>query len=253
MISYTSLGSGSRGNCTLVRQGRTLLMVDCGFTLRETQRRLARVDLVPGDITAILVTHEHSDHAKGVESLARTFAIPVYMSHGTSVALKLPRMAHYNIIHGGAELQFGEIDVKAISVPHDSREALQFIFQAQQSRLGVLTDLGHLSNHVIEHYKTCHGLVLEFNHDTEMLRKGPYPYSLQKRVGGDWGHLNNEQAAALLSHIPYEQLQQVVVSHISEKNNCEERVMAVLQNALPDLAKVIVADQENGFPWLHLG
>jgi len=253
VISYTSLGSGSRGNCTLVRQGRTLLMVDCGFSLRETQRRLARVDLVPGDIDAILVTHEHADHAKGIESLARTFAIPVYMSHGTFTALKLPMMAHYHIIHGGAELQFGDIDVKAVSVPHDSREALQFIFHAQQKKLGVLTDLGHLSAHVIEHYKHCHGLVLEFNHDPDMLRNGPYPFSLQRRVGGDWGHLNNEQAASLLSHIPYEQLQQVVVSHISEKNNCEERVIAAINARLPSMEKVVIADQDNGFPWLHLG
>lgn len=253
MLSFTSLGSGSRGNCTLVRHDKTVIMVDCGFSLKETQRRLARVDLVPGDIDAILVTHEHADHAKGVESLARTFAIPVYLSHGTFTAMQLQRMAHYHLIHGGAKLQIGNIDINAVAVPHDSREALQFIFHAHQKRLGVLTDLGHLSPHVIDHYRHCHSLLLEFNHDQQMLREGPYPYHLQRRVGGDWGHLNNDQAAHLLSHINYAELQHLVVSHISEKNNSQTRVVEAIERVLPNLEKVVFADQENGFPWLHLG
>jgi phosphoribosyl 1,2-cyclic phosphodiesterase len=162
-------------------------------------------------------------------------------------------MANYHLIHGGAKLQIGHIDISAIAVPHDSREALQFIFHANERRLGVLTDLGHLSPHVIDHYRHCHSLLLEFNHDPQMLRDGPYPYHLQRRVGGDWGHLNNDQAAHLLNHIDYAVLQHLVVSHISEKNNCESRVVEAIQRVLPSMEKVIFADQENGFPWLHLG
>jgi phosphoribosyl 1,2-cyclic phosphodiesterase len=227
-------------------------MIDCGFSLREVQRRLARLDLVPGDIDAILVTHEHADHAKGVESLARTFSIPVYMSHGTFVATKWQRLPNYRLIHGCEAFQVGDIDVQTVAVPHDSREATQFVFRGAEKVLGVLTDLGSITPHVIDQYRHCHSLVLEFNHCPELLAIGPYPPMLQRRVGGNWGHLSNEQAASLLTHIDYDQLHHVVVSHISEKNNHHDRVMAAMQQVLPNLDKVVVADQENGFPWLHL-
>jgi len=252
VLSFASLGSGSRGNCTLVQRGDTTLMIDCGFSLREVQRRLARLDLVPGDIDAILVTHEHSDHAKGVESLARTFSIPVYMSHGTFIATKWQRLPNYHLIQGSHRFSIGGIDVQTVAVPHDSREATQFVFESSSKVLGVLTDLGSITPHVIEHYRHCQGLVLEFNHCPELLARGPYPPSLQRRVGGDWGHLSNDQAASLLQHIDFNQLKHVVVSHISEKNNAHDRVMASMQAVLPNLDKVVFADQENGFPWLHL-
>lgn len=252
MLSFASLGSGSRGNCTLVQRGHTTLMIDCGFSLREVQRRLARLDLVPGDIAAILVTHEHSDHAKGVESLARTYAIPVYMSHGTFLATKWQRLPHYRLIKPSQSFSVGDIHVQTVAVPHDSREATQFVFRHADKVLGVLTDLGSITPHVIEHYRHCNGLVLEFNHCPDMLAKGPYPPALQRRVGGNWGHLSNDQAASLLQHVDYDQLQHVVVSHISEKNNAPERVVASMQRVLPNLEKVVVADQENGFAWLSL-
>ena len=252
MLSFASLGSGSRGNCTLVQRGHTTLMIDCGFSLREVQRRLARLDLVPGDIDAILVTHEHSDHAKGVEGLARTYAIPVYMSHGTFLATKWQRLPNYRLISPNQAFTLGEIDIQTVAVPHDSREATQFVFKHADRVLGVLTDLGSITPHVIEHYRHCHGLVLEFNHCPDLLAKGPYPPALQRRVGGNWGHLSNDQAASLLQHVDYDQLQHVVVSHISEKNNAPDRVFASMQRVLPNLDKVVVADQENGFSWLSL-
>ncbi len=227
-------------------------MIDCGFSLREVQRRLARLDLVPGDIDAILVTHEHSDHAKGVEALARTYAIPVYMSHGTFLATKWQRLPNYRLISPNQTFSLGDIDVQTVAVPHDSREATQFVFRYADKVLGVLTDLGNITPHVIEHYRHCHGLVLEFNHCPDLLAKGPYPPALQRRVGGNWGHLSNDQAASLLQHVDYEQLQHVVVSHVSEKNNAPERVVASMQRVLPNLEKVVVADQENGFSWLSL-
>jgi phosphoribosyl 1,2-cyclic phosphodiesterase len=236
----------------LVQRGHTTLMIDCGFSLREVQRRLARLDLVPGDIAAILVTHEHSDHAKGVESLARTYAIPVYMSHGTFLATKWQRLPHYRLIKPSQSFSVGDIHVQTVAVPHDSREATQFVFRHADKVLGVLTDLGSITPHVIEHYRHCNGLVLEFNHCPDMLAKGPYPPALQRRVGGNWGHLSNDQAASLLQHVDYDQLQHVVVSHISEKNNAPERVVASMQRVLPNLEKVVVADQENGFAWLSL-
>jgi phosphoribosyl 1,2-cyclic phosphodiesterase len=227
-------------------------MIDCGFSLREVQRRLARLDLVPGDIDAILVTHEHSDHAKGVEGLARTYAIPVYMSHGTFLATKWQRLPNYRLIRPNQAFTLGEIDIQTVAVPHDSREATQFVFKHADRVLGVLTDLGSITPHVIEHYRHCHGLVLEFNHCPDLLARGPYPPALQRRVGGNWGHLSNDQAASLLQYVDYDQLQHVVVSHISEKNNAPDRVFASMQRVLPNLDKVVVADQEYGFSWLSL-
>jgi len=251
-VRFASLGSGSRGNGTLVQSGDTLLLIDCGFSLKETEARLTRLGVSGADIAAILVTHEHTDHCSGVGKLSRRYDIPVYMTRGTWASERCQDVAQVEYFHSEAPFTIGAIRVAPIAVPHDAREPCQFVLQARDQILGVLTDLGSVPPAVIEHYRDCQALLLECNHDSEMLEAGPYPPSLQRRVGGDWGHLNNHQAAGLLTQIPDDQLQHLVIAHLSEKNNCRDRVSVALAAVYAQIDAVVWADQVEGFDWLEL-
>lgn len=251
-MRFASLGSGSRGNGTLLESGSTCLLVDCGFTMRETERRLARLGRQVSDLSGILVTHEHSDHIKGVVPLARKYAIPVYATHGTAQYDGMAELASLHEVNTHGTFTVGDIEVTAVAVPHDAREPCQYVFGHRNRRLGLLTDLGSVTQFVVEQYRDCDALVLEFNHDTDMLAMGPYPPSLKRRVGGDWGHLNNRQAAQLLSMVEQARLQHVVMAHISEKNNTVALAEAELHTVLERSEAAISADQDEGFDWLAI-
>ena len=251
-MRFASLGSGSKGNATLVQAGDTLIMVDCGFSLRETTRRLDVLGLVPAQLTAILVTHEHSDHSSGVSILSRKHNIPVYLTHGTYGSGRCDNCFSPRHFSPGEHFFIGCLEVKAVAVPHDAREPCQYRFFHQEKSLGVLTDLGSITPHVVDSYRGCDGLVLEFNHDRQMLQEGVYPHHLKRRVGGDWGHLNNHQAASLLQQIDHASLRHLVVAHVSEKNNSQQQAERALLSVLPSLDDVVWADQANGFGWLSL-
>jgi phosphoribosyl 1,2-cyclic phosphodiesterase len=252
------LGSGSRGNAALVEYRDTLLMIDCGFSISETERRLARAGRDPADITAILVTHEHSDHASGVLRLAARHAIPVYLTPGTGLAIGagahtggVRNEIHCIDAHGSFEL--GQLQVHPLPVPHDAREPCQFMFEAQGRRLGVLTDTGHLTPHLLARLGDCDALVVECNHDIEMLADGHYPAALKRRVGGHLGHLNNAQAAALAAVQDTARLQWLVGVHLSAQNNTPERARSALTDALGGACVPIwLADQDEGLDWLEL-
>lgn len=256
MLRFASLGSGSRGNATLVQAGPTCLLVDCGFTIKETERRLACLGLTAADITALLVTHEHSDHIKGVGPLARRHGMPVYSSFGTHYAVAAGRKSlqgvHWHELRLGRPLMIGSIEVDPVAVPHDAREPCQFVFRYQAQQLGVLTDLGSVTEHVIKRYRGCDALLLECNHDVNMLANGPYPASLKRRVGGDYGHLNNRQAAALLERLECGRLQHLVLSHLSEHNNLPELALAAIAPLLGH-ERIVVASQDAGFDWREIG
>lgn len=251
-MQFASLGSGSKGNATLVRAGATLVMVDCGFSARETARRMAQLGVEPGDLDAILVTHEHSDHASGVATLSRRFALPVYLTHGTCLSGRLDGSHSLQQFNCGDRFTIGELAVTTIAVPHDAAEPCQFRFEYAGRHLGVLTDLGSVTPHVVDSYRGCHGLLLEFNHDYDMLMTGEYPEHLKRRVGGNWGHLNNEQSAELLGQLDHKDLRHVVAAHISEKNNSLEHTARALEDALGSLERVIFAAQGEGFTWLDV-
>ena len=251
-MQFASLGSGSKGNATLVRAGATLIMVDCGFSLRQTLQRLERLAVAPQQLDAILVTHEHSDHSSGVAALSRKFEIPVYLTHGTAGTGRCEDNFIEHCFNCGDSFRIGELDIRAVAVPHDAAEPCQYRFTWGERNLGILTDLGSLTPHVVENFRDCHSLLLEFNHDLEMLMEGPYPAHLKRRVAGDWGHLNNDQAAELLRQIDGDNLQQLVVGHISEKNNSRHRAEAALLSALASLDKVVFAEQAGGFDWQEL-
>ena len=251
-MRFASLGSGSRGNATLLEAGDSLLLIDCGFSVRETDARLARLGISARQLSAILVTHEHSDHCSGVARLSRRYQIPVYMSHGTWASGRCGEVHQLHHFHSEAAFNVGEVEVMPVAVPHDAREPCQFVFRHGARQLGVLTDLGSITQLVTRHYEGCQALLLECNHDPVMLRDGPYPEALKRRVGGEWGHLSNQQAAEFLARVQGPQLQHVVIAHISEKNNDKTRVLQALEVDYQRCAALCWADQKTGFDWLSI-
>ena len=251
-MRFASLGSGSKGNATLVQAGEALVLVDCGFSLRETTRRLARLDLAPEQLSAILVTHEHGDHCSGVATLSRKHGIPVYLTHGTAGSGRCDGASELRCFNCEDSFDIGGLTVQAVTVPHDAAEPCQFRLDFDGHSLGILTDLGHITPHVVESYRGCDSLLLEFNHDTEMLQAGAYPPPTKRRVGGDWGHLNNEQAADLLRQLDVARLNNLVVAHISENNNCRDLATRELATVLESTESVVWACQLEGFDWLQV-
>jgi phosphoribosyl 1,2-cyclic phosphodiesterase len=250
-MRLASLGSGSKGNATLVESDNTCILIDCGFSLKDTSKRLGRLGRSVEDLDAILVTHEHSDHIKGVATLAKKYQVPVYMSHGTASSQKeLPFKVEKINCH--SPFTVGDILVDPVPVPHDAREPCQFVFAQNDFRLGVLTDLGHISSIVFDQYKNCDLLLVEANHDLDMLHKGPYPPGLKQRVAGDWGHLSNHQTMQFLQAINHDRLQKVVLGHISETNNSTSLVESCLSNVTKLKADITLADQSGGSHWLFL-
>lgn len=251
-LKFASLGSGSKGNGTLVASADHCLLVDCGFTIKETELRMQRLGMSPADLSAIVVTHEHGDHLSGVAPLARKYHLPTYLTPGTLRARDIGKLPELRLIEGHRPFVYGDIAVTPVAVPHDARESAQFIFRSRGSSLGLLTDLGTVTPHVEAQFGGCDGLVLEANHDLRMLAEGPYPPSLKRRVGGAYGHLNNQQAAGFLQRTGYAQLQHLVVAHISEKNNRIELAREALAEVTERLASSIFACQQQGFGWLQL-
>lgn len=249
-MQFASLGSGSRGNCTLIETDGTAILVDCGFSMRETERRLKRLAREIEQVSAILVTHEHGDHVRGVASLAKKYNIPVWSSRGTAKAAKLVELQSWQCIDIHQTFEINNLQIQPVPVPHDAREPCQFVFSDGDWRVGVLTDTGSITPYIEEQYSSCDAFILEANHDEEMLANGPYPVSLKQRVGGDYGHLNNQQAKNLLSSIDTSKLQYLVASHISDKNNTTELAQETMSEALDTGASWIdVATQEEGLDW----
>lgn len=252
-MRFASLGSGSRGNATLIQAGDTILMVDCGFSASETELRLARLGVEPASIAALLVTHEHSDHASGVTRFASRHGIPVRCTSGTRAACMKLGFEIAEPFESEQRFVIGDIQVIPVTVPHDAREPVQFLFDGGSHRFGLLTDVGSVTAHMRRMFSGCAALLLECNHDREMLEDGPYPPSLKQRVGGPLGHLSNHQAADLLRSLDKQWLQHLAAAHLSEKNNTPELARAALAEAADcDVAWVGVADQESGLDWREL-
>lgn len=256
MIRFASLGSGSQGNALIVDVGETKLLLDCGFSVRATSQRLGRLGVSSDEITALLVTHEHSDHVAGVCRFAGRHGIPVFLTHGTYIALSRGQspLPEYKIVDSHLPFSIGSIEIQPFPVPHDAREPVQYVFGDGKRRLGVLTDTGTITPHIVERLNGCDALVLECNHDPDMLASSTYPYALKQRIAGSYGHLGNEQAASLFGQIKTTCLQHVVAAHLSEQNNRPALARHALSRAL-DCGEdwVCVADQENGFAWRELG
>jgi phosphoribosyl 1,2-cyclic phosphodiesterase len=263
-MKFASLGSGSEGNALLVAAGRTRVLMDCGFGLQDTLSRLARLGVSADQLTGVVVTHEHGDHIGGVARLARKFNLPVWLTHGTlrSTENICPGTRQPGTFAGIAGLHeidphqafaIDEIEIIPYPVPHDAAEPVQFVFSDGARRLGVLTDTGCSTAYIEETLSGCHALVLECNHDSGMLMGGDYPYSLKQRVGGRFGHLNNQDAAGILSRLDVSRLQHLVAAHLSRKNNTASLAVQALSGVLNCEADWVgVATQEEGFAWREI-
>ncbi len=254
-MRFACLGSGSQGNSLVIEVAKTRLLLDCGFTLKEVIARLSRLGLQPDMVDGIIITHEHEDHIGGVERFARRFDVPVWLTHGTLRGAKktfstLPRI---NIIDSHQRFSIGDIDIQPYPVPHDAHEPTQFILGDGAFRLGVLTDTGCSTTHIETVLSRCHALVLECNHDAQLLASSNYPQSLKQRVGGRLGHLENTTSAKLLANLDCSLLQHLIVAHLSRINNTPKLAQSAISNAIKcELDWVGVADQDLGFDWRQL-
>lgn len=256
-MRFASLGSGSAGNALVVEVSQTRLMLDCGFSIKETLMRLGRLGLTPSDLTGIVITHEHDDHAGGAFKLAAKYKIPVWLTYGTLKMVTRYMPNHHelelHVVDSHSAFTIADILVQPYPVPHDAREPIQCVFSDGSRRLGVLTDVGRTTPHIEQCLSACQALVLECNHDTSMLQAGPYSWSLKQRVGGDLGHLDNLDSADLLSRLDNSQLQHLVAAHLSAKNNTPQLARSALAKVLGcELDWIGVADQLLGFNWCSI-
>ena len=258
MMRFASLGSGSAGNCMVVEQSSivstTRLLLDCGFSPNEVVKRLQKLGLMPEQISGILVTHEHDDHAKGAFKFAAKYNVPVWLSHGSFKMCEryIPEKAdiQINIIDSHTQFSIEDIQINPYPVPHDAREPTQFTFTDGNHKLGVLTDAGSSTVHIEMQLNACDALVLECNHDLHMLENGPYAWTLKKRVGSKLGHLDNQSAADLLAKLDNSKLKHIIAAHLSAKNNTADLAQAALSSVL-NCSKdwVGIAQQAEGFDW----
>jgi phosphoribosyl 1,2-cyclic phosphodiesterase len=251
-LRFASLGSGSKGNCLVVECRGTRVLLDCGLSPRETARRLERLGLAPADIAAIVVTHEHDDHAGHAFAFSAQHGTPVWLTHGThqAIAAEARVQGHAKFIETRDPFAIGELQIHPYTVPHDAREPVQFVFSDGAARLGVLTDIGAPTRHVEEMLSGCAALVLECNHDLDMLWNGSYPKWLKERISGPWGHLDNSQSERLLAALDRSKLRHVVAAHLSQQNNTADLARAALARAMGCAEDWIgVATQEDGFAW----
>jgi len=252
-VSVSVLASGSRGNCSLVATSSTRILVDAGLSGRETFKRLKalgdRNDDRNGDrsngrveeISAILITHEHSDHVAGLQRLATKLNVPVFLTapthHAWSRAVRdekgaipdLPKLEHFS---AGRGFRVGDIEVMPFTIPHDAADPVGFTFRAEGVKIGFATDLGYMPTNVRNHLRGCSVLVMESNHDVEMLRSGPYPWSVKQRVMSRVGHLSNDALEEFFSSDYDGGAEYVVLAHLSEQNNHPEIARAAAEQAL---------------------
>lgn len=254
-MRFASIGSGSEGNGLVVEAGTTRVMIDCGFGVRDTAVRLARIGVMPESLAAIIVTHEHTDHVGGVPAFAAKHRIPVWLTFGT-LEIVGERFAEVERVYGfdsHDHFAIGDLEVRPFPVPHDAREPVQFVVGDGVFRLGVVTDLGTTTRYVEVSLSGCDALVLECNHNLDMLAQSDYPASLKHRIAGRFGHLDNEGAALLLRSLDNTRLKHIVAAHLSKQNNTPEMARAALAGALQCSTDWIgVATQAHGFDWREL-
>lgn len=255
-LRFKSLGSGSAGNGTLIhsqRAGRTFhFLVDCGFPQSHLKRRLALAGVDVGDLAGLFITHEHSDHIGCAVAFALKESIPIWMSEGTYRAIGSPAIGDLlHLTRDGDTIEVGDMQINPFTVPHDAREPLQLSFSDGDRKLGILTDLGHTTPHVEQALHNCNALLLECNHDAQMLAASTYPAMLKRRISGRLGHLENALAGTFVQKIQHPQLNTVVAAHLSERNNLPHLAANCLADALgiqPE--EVVVATAAHGCPWL---
>ena len=231
-LAICVLASGSRGNAIFISDGKTGILLDAGLSAAEIKRRLKSRGLNPQDLDAILLSHEHSDHIQSVGVLSRQLKLPIYLSRKIKEKAPLGKSVHeIRTFECGVPFQINDITVHAFSVSHDAADPVGFTIGQNGSRIGVATDLGFVTPPLTAHLQNCHLLILEANHDLEMLMNGPYPWPLKQRIQSRRGHLSNQQSKRLLQELQHRELQHVILAHLSETNNHPEKVLAEISRA----------------------
>jgi phosphoribosyl 1,2-cyclic phosphodiesterase len=242
-VSVSLLASGSKANCALVASSTTRILVDAGLSCRETFKRLRALGERPEQLSAILITHEHSDHVAGLQRLAIKLNVPVFLTASTHREWgramrddegKIPELPKREHFASGRRFQVGDIEVTPFTIPHDAADPVGFTFRTEGVKIGFATDLGYMPVSVRDHLRGCDVLVLESNHDLEMLRSGPYPWSVKQRVMSRVGHLSNDALAEFFSNDYDGGAAYVVLAHLSEQNNHPEIARAAAEQALRD-------------------
>ena len=251
------LASGSRGNALYLESDECRVLIDAGLPARELTRRLAGIGVCSEDLDALLVTHEHGDHCLGVGPLSRRHALPVYLHHATRAALpNLGRIDDLREITDGAAFDFKDLRITPFPVTHDAVAPVGYLIETAAGKIGVATDLGIATRLVRERLKGCRALVLEANHDPELLRDGPYPWPLKQRIRGHHGHLSNDDCAELLGEVVCDRLEAVFLAHLSLENNRPElaqaTVSAVLSGQNLCAPQVVVGRQDEASVCLEL-
>ncbi len=249
-MRFASLGSGSSGNCTVMQDSEASFLIDCGFSCKETVRRLETKGVDPESIIAIFVTHEHSDHKNGVATFARKFGTKIMGTPGTLSKLDIVPSNTVELTYG-EPVAVGQMDIFPVKVLHDAEEPSQFIVQGDGERFGILTDVGTVSDHLLYWYHECDTLFVEANHDEWMLRNGPYPTHLKRRIAGDLGHLSNDQTAVFVRLVKHSRMRSLVLGHLSKTNNKPEIVEKKFGWLRSDM-DVVIATQEEGTDWIEV-
>ena len=255
MLRFRSLASGSSGNATLIEGSdglhRTRVLVDCGLGLRQLIARLAVEGIGPADLDGIFITHEHGDHIGCAPMLVARYGVPLWTSAGTAQYAAFAGLeSALNLVRDGQVFAIGGLQLHPFTVPHDAREPLQLRCTDGDRVLGLMTDIGHVTGHALAALAGCHALVLESNHDVELLAQSRYPDFLKRRVGGQHGHLSNVQAAAALGALHHDRLNTVVAAHLSERNNRPELVRQQFAVVLGCHAADVLLAERHGACWL---
>ena len=249
MFLFASLGSGSEGNSFLIKTDKTIFMVDCGFNYKETENRLSELGLTFSDINHILITHEHEDHMRAIKMIIKKEKIQISCSYGT--AKKIGIVDEVNIINPGEILVDNDLQVEVVPVPHDAREPCHYVFKKDTLKIGIITDFGSLTPKIIESYSNLNYLVVEANHDANLLMKSSYPTSLKNRIFGKLGHANNDLTFDLISQIKKDKLKKIIFCHLSKQNNQKEIIKHTVKEYF-DKFQCEFISQENIFNWSEI-
>ena len=253
-LAVCTLASGSKGNATYISDGDTSILVDAGLSGIEIQRRLESRDLSPKDLNAIIVTHEHSDHIRGVGILSRRYKLPVYLNSKTRDASpQLGKLHETRPFECGTAFDINNMAIHPFAISHDAEDPAGFTIGQNGMAIGIATDLGMATSMVRQHLKRCALLILEANHDPTMLETGPYPWPLKQRIRGRTGHLSNPDSKKLLNELQHDDLQHVILGHLSEINNTPQKAFDEVVQALTRCdARLTVADQYSSGPIIYV-
>jgi len=250
-LQSCSLASGSKGNSIVVWDEDSAVLVDAGISAKKTQRALGELGIDPKHISAILVTHEHSDHVGGIRVLSNRFGLRVHATAGTASALNELgiRVSSDDIIRANRPMDIGELTIKPFRVSHDAAEPVGFVVESKNTKVGIATDLGRMDVQVRGSLSSCNVVYLEANHDVDMLMSGPYPWALKERILGPRGHLSNEACARALPEIIGKRTRKVMLCHLSETNNTAVAAINEAQRVLEQSdisSKILRVSPRNG-------